>query len=165
MSSVPESASLSDMIRDLLLAMTAAQNEANNNFITAIQELAKTDIAIGYTKNAEDRKEAREIKGNALTFGVLPALMSIQSSIIEIRTTLTATKNPATDRTAKVLGKQADYRFKTNTVDAKYQNTYSYKPESSSLIKLTIVPTPPSGELIEAVKALTKQTQIVDKQK
>ncbi|HSV50146.1 MAG TPA: hypothetical protein VLH35_07495 [Candidatus Acidoferrales bacterium] len=163
MSSIAESASLSDMIRDLLLAMTSSQNEANNNLIASIQELATTDVTISYTKNTEGKNEHKEIKGNALAFGVIPTLMSIQSSTIEIRTTLSATKNPSVNRTAKTLSDRASYRFKTNTVDAKYQNTYDYKAESSSIIKITIVPTPPSQELIEAVKALTKQLIIEDK--
>lgn len=162
MSSNDGNASLSDLIRDLLLALTASQNEANSNFIASIQELANTDLTIGYTKDAEGKKEAREIKGNALAFGVLPTLMNIQSSTIEIRATLSPTKNTSVDRTAKTLTDRASYRFKTSTVDAKYQNTYSYKPESSSIIKLTIVPTPPSQELIDAVKALTNKTQIVE---
>jgi hypothetical protein len=165
MSSNAESASLSDMIRDLLLTLTASQNEANSNFIASIQELANTNVTIGYTKDTEGKKEAREIKGNALSFGVLPTLMNIQSSTIEIRTTLSPTKNLSSDRTAKTLSDRASYRFKTTTVDAKYQNTYSYKPESSSLIKITIVPTPPSQELIDAVKALTNKTRIIEEKK
>ena len=153
-----ESASLSEMIRDLLLALTSSQKEANSNFLAAIQELAATDVTIGYTKNSEGKNEKREIKGNALSFGILPTLMTIQSSTVEIRATLSATKNPAANKTSKSLIDRAGYNFTAKTVDAKYQNTYSYKPESSSIIKLTIVPTPPSTELIEAVKALTKQT-------
>jgi hypothetical protein len=163
MSSIAESASLSDMIRDLLLAMTSSQNEATSNIIASIQELATTEVTIGYTKNTEGRNEHKEIKGNALAFGVIPTLMNIQSSTIEIRTALSATKNPSANRTAKTLSDRASYRFKTNTVDAKYQNTYGYKTESSSIIKITIVPIPPSQELIEAVKALTKQPLIDDK--
>jgi hypothetical protein len=159
-----ESASLSDMIRDLLLALTTSQKEANSNFIAAIQELAATDVTLGYTKSAEGKNEKREIKGNALSFGILPTLMTIQSSTIELRTTLSATKNPTINKTAKALSDRASYNFAAKAVDAKYQNTYSYKPESSSVIKLTIVPVPPSSELIEAVQALTKQTQ-EDKQK
>jgi hypothetical protein len=158
-----ESASLSEMIRDLLLALTSSQEEANSNFITAIQELAARDITISYTKNTEGKNEKRAIKGNALSFGILPTLMTIQSSTIEIRATLSATKNTAVNKTSKLLSDRANYNFVTKAVDAKYQNTYSYKPESSSIIKLTIVPTPPSTELIEAVKALTKEVQ--EKQK
>jgi hypothetical protein len=165
MSSNDGNASLSDLIRDLLLALTASQNEANKNYIDAIQELANTDITIGYTKDTEGKKEAKEIKGNALAFGVLPTLMNIQSSTIEIRTAITPTKNPVADRTAKTLTDRTSYQFKTSAVDAKYQNTYNYKPESSSLIKITFAPTPPSQELIDAVKALIDKTQIIEEKK
>jgi len=165
MSFTDGNASLSDLIRDLLLALTASQNEAISNFIASIQELANTDLTIGYTKNTEGKKEAREIKGNALAFGVLPTLMNIQSSTIEIRATLSPTKNSVAERTDKTLADRASYRFITRPVDAKYQNSYNYKPESSSIIKLTIVPTPPSQELIDAVKALTNKTRIVEEKK
>lgn len=154
-----ESASLSDMIRDLLLALTSSQKEANSNFLAAIQELAATDVTIGYTKNAEGKNEKREIKGNALSFGILPTLMTIQSSTVEIRATLSPTRNPDVNKTSKSLSERASYSFAAKAVDAKYQNTYSYKPESSSVIKLTIVPVPPSNELLEAVKAIAKQTK------
>ena len=93
MSSTDENASLSDLIRDVLLAMVSSQNEANKNFVAAIEELAGTDLTIGYTKNVEGKAEKRELKGNALAFGVLPTLLSIQSSTIEIRTALSTTKN------------------------------------------------------------------------
>jgi hypothetical protein len=165
MSSTDENASLSDLIRDVLLAMVSSQNEANKSFVTAIEELAATNLTIGYTKNAEGRAENREISGNALAFGVLPTLLSIQSSTVEIRTALSTTKNTSSNTAAKNVGDQAGYRFKTNTVDAKYQNTYNYKAEYSSLIRLTIVPTPPSTELLDAIKALTKTTPITDKPK
>jgi hypothetical protein len=165
MSSTDENASLGDLIRDVLLAMVSSQNEANKSFVAAIEELAGTDVTIGYTKNVDGKAEKRELKGNALAFGVLPTLLSIQSSTIEIRTALTTTQNATTATNAKKVGDRAGYRFKTNTVDAKYQNTYNYKAEYSSLIRLTIVPTPPSTELLDAIKALTKATPIVDKQK
>lgn len=164
MSTAEDTLTLADMIRDVLLAMVSSQNEANKTFITNIAELADTEVTIGYTKNIEGKNEKREIKGNALSFGVLPTLLSIQSGTIEIRTALSATKNTQTDQTKKV-NQQSAYLFKTNAVDAKYQNTYNYKAESSSIIRLTVVPTPPSQELLDSIKALTKQSPIIDKPK
>jgi hypothetical protein len=165
MSITPENVTLGDMIRDLLLAMVSSQNEANRNFIGGIEELAGTDITINYTKNGNGKKENREIKGNALAFGVLPTLLTIQSSTIEIRTAMSITKNTALDGTSKNARERAGYLFKANTVDAKYQNTYNYKAESSSIIRLTIVPTPPSQALMEAIKSVTKETALVDNSK
>ncbi|MCL5877112.1 MAG: hypothetical protein M1540_04805 [Candidatus Bathyarchaeota archaeon] len=135
------------MIRNLLLAMVAAQNEANSAFMAGIEELAATDVTISYTKNNEGKNEKREIKGNALSFGVMPTLLSIQSSTVEIRTALSVAKTADTQN-------RSTYLFKTDMVDAKYQNAYNYKPETSSIIKLTIVPTPPSAEMLEAIKAV-----------
>jgi hypothetical protein len=166
MSDIPENISLGDMIRDLLLAMVSSQNEANKTFIDGIEELAGTDVTISYTKNLDGKKENREIKGNALAFGVLPALLSIQSSTIELRTALTVTKNNSTRGTgSKNVRERAAYLFKTNTVDAKYQNAYNYKAESSSIIRITVVPTPPSQALMEAINSVTKATPIVDNPK
>ncbi len=156
MSATPESASLGDMIRDLLIAITSSQDEANKSFIAGIEELAGTDITIGYTKNTDGKKENREIKGNALAFGVLPTLLSIQSSTLEIRTALSIQNNSG--NTGKNLRERAAYQFRTNVVDAKYQNTYNYRAEASSIIRITIVPTPPTQALMEAVKSATSGT-------
>lgn len=164
MSVVEENPTLADLIRDVLLAMVSSQNEANKTFIANIEELAGTDVTIGYTKNVEGKNESREIKGNALSFGVIPTLLSIQSGTIEIRTALSATKNTQTNQT-KNANQRAAYLFKTNTVDAKYQNTYNYRAESSSVIKLTVVPIPPSQELLDSIKALTTKSPVVDKPK
>jgi hypothetical protein len=165
MSTTPENVTLGDMIRDLLLAMVSSQNEANKTFIDGIEELAGTDVAINYTKNGNGKSENREIRGNALAFGVLPTLFTIQSSTIEIRTAMSVTKNNAINGIEKSVQERAGYLFKTNTVDAKYQNTYNYKAEFSSVIRLTIVPTPPSRALMEAIKSLTKETIIADNPK
>ncbi len=162
MSATPENATLGDMIRDLLLAMVASQNEANQTFMAGIEELAGTDVTISYTKDVGGKKENREIKGNALAFGVLPTLLSIQSSTIEIRTALSITNNTSRVAASKNVRERAGYLFKANSVDAKYQNTYSYKAESSSVIRIIVVPTPPSQALMEAIKSVTKETPITD---
>ena len=163
--SAAENATLGDMIRDLLLAIVSSQNEANKTFIAGVEELAGTDVRIGYTKDVEGKKEKREIKGNALAFGVLPTLLTIQSSTIEIRTALTVTTNTAAAAKSNNIRARSSYLFKTNTVDAKYQNAYSYKTETSSVIRITVVPTPPSQELLEAIKAVTNTTPIIDSPK
>ncbi len=168
MSITQENITFDEMIRDLLLAMVSSQNEANKNFIAGIEELASTDITISYTKNLNGKKENREIKGNALAFGVLPTLLTIQSGIIEIRTAMSVTKNSTssgTGSTGKNVKARAGYLFKTDTVDAKYQNTYSYKAESSSIIRITVVPTPPSQALMEAIKAVNESSKVTDNAK
>lgn len=153
MSDVPENATLSDIIRDLLLAMVSSQNEANKAFIEGIEELADTDITISYTKNVQGKKEKQEIKANALSLGLLPTWLNIQSSTVEIRTAISTANNPSSGGlTSKNLRDRSNTLFKINPVDAKYQNAYSYRPETSSVIKLTIVPLPPD-QLLEAAKS------------
>jgi len=142
--------------------MVYSQNEANSAFIASIEELAATDVTLNYTKNNEGKDEKRELKGNALSFGVLPTLLSIQSSTVEIRTALSAAKSQQTKTTDQ---NRNSYLFKTDLVDAKYQNAYNYKPETSSIIKLTIVPTPPSAEMLEAIKAAAAKKPVTDKPK
>jgi hypothetical protein len=161
-----ENASLANLVRDLLLAMTYSQNEANKNFIADIEDLAGTDLAINYTKNVEGKKENREIKGNALAFGIMPTLLTIQSGIIEIRTAISMEKNTSsTGASGKNKQQRGEYLFKTATVDAKYQNAYNYKAESSCIIRLTVVPTPPTQALMETVKSVNKETPILDSPK
>jgi hypothetical protein len=164
MSLAEEGISFDEMIRDLLLAMVSSQNEANKNFIAGIEELAGTDISINYVKNLDgNKKENREIKGNALAFGVLPTLLSIQSGVIEIRTAISINKNTtSTSKAANNVKARANYLFKASTVDAKYQNTYSYKAESSSIIRITVVPTPPSQVFMEAIRAVAEGAKISD---
>jgi hypothetical protein len=165
MSLTQENITFDEMIRDLLLAMVSSQNEANKNFIAGIEELAGTDITISYTKNVDGKKENREIKGNALAFGITPALLIIQSGIIEIRTALSVTKNSSASGTSKNVKSKAGYLFRADSVDAKYQNTYSYKAESSSLIRITVVPTPPSQALIDAIKEVSQGNSLTDSAK
>jgi hypothetical protein len=162
--SAPENVSLGDMVRDLLLAMVSSQNEANKSFIASIEELAATDVSIDYTREVEGKKEKRQISGNALSFGVIPTLLSIQSSTIEIRTALSIQKNTAGTQN-KTLGKPAAYQFRSSAVDAKYQNTYNYKTDTSSVIRITVVPTPPSNALLEAINSLAKTKPLVDSAK
>ncbi len=159
-----ENATLGDVIRDLLLAMVSSQNEANNAFIAGIEELAATDVTLSYTKTSNGKSEKREIRGSALSFGVMPSLLNIQSSTVEIKTALAVTKNQ-TAKNAQNIRSRSDYLFKTNIVDAKYQNSYNYKPETAATIRLTIVPVPPSQEMLDAVKAAASRTQITDKPK
>lgn len=159
--------SFGEMIRDLLLAMVSSQNEANESFISGVEELAGTNVTISYKKEVEGGKtENREIKGNALAFGILPALLNIQSGVIELRTAMTVTKNPtASSSTSKNIRSKTAYMFKTESVDAKYQNTYSYKAETSSLVRITVVPTPPPQPLMEAIKAVTEAAPPTDSAK
>ncbi|MCW4010310.1 MAG: hypothetical protein NWF05_06785 [Candidatus Bathyarchaeota archaeon] len=165
MSLTQENITFDEMIRDLLLAMVSSQNEANQSFIAGIEDLAGTDVTISYTKNLNGKNEKREIKGNALAFGVLPTLLSIQSGVIEIRTAMSATKNTKSSGTkaaGNTVKARTGYLFKTDTVDAKYQNTYSYKAESSSVIRITVVPTPPSQALMEAIRAVAEGSKVTD---
>ncbi len=159
--SVPvEGVNFGDMIRDLLLALVASQDEANKTFLANLEELASKELAINYTRTVDGKNENREIKGTALSFGITPTLLNIQSAVIELRTALSVAKN--TESSSKSTSK-ADYLFRTSTVDAKYQNTYSYKAEASSVIRITVVPVPPSAALMEAITAVTQAKPLTDK--
>jgi hypothetical protein len=151
-----------DMIRDLLLAMVAAQNEANQSFIRGIEDLAETDVTISYKKKTDSSIEDREITGNALAFGILPTLLQVQNGIIEIKMAVTMTRNTSTEVSVKA---KAKYLFFSASVDAKYQNSYSYKAEASSLIRITVAPAPPPQPLLDAIKAITAAAPPVDQAK
>ncbi|MCW4005677.1 MAG: hypothetical protein NWF04_03645 [Candidatus Bathyarchaeota archaeon] len=143
---------LNDMIRDLLLSMVSAQADANKAFLESIDDLASTNISISYQKNVgAGKKEPRQITGSALAFGVSPVLLHIQSGVIELRTALSLDADKSSGSTTKSK-RRAPYLFKAQTVDAKYQNAYSYKTETSSIIRLTVVPVPPSQNLANSIK-------------
>lgn len=153
-------ATFDEMVRDVLLAMISAQNEANKSFIAGVEEMAGTNVTISYKRTTDGKKEDREITGNVLGFGILPTLLQIQNGTIEIRTAVSIAKNTTSTQTVKA---KAGYLFYSESVDAKYQNTYSYKAESSSLIRITVAPVPPSQSLMETIKAV--MTVPVDKAK
>jgi hypothetical protein len=166
MSATPENVGLAELVRDLLLAMVSSQNEANKTFIASVEELAATNVTLGYTKTVGGKSENREIKGSALAFGVTPTLLNIQNAVIEIRAALSVTKNtPNSSAADKNVKTKAGYRFKTDTVDAKYQNAYSYKADSSSVIRITVVPVPPSQALMDAIKSVAQMVPLTDKPK
>ncbi|MEM3737576.1 MAG: hypothetical protein QXJ75_05795 [Candidatus Bathyarchaeia archaeon] len=149
-----------EMIRDLLLAMVSAQNEANKSFIAGVEELSGTEVVISYKKTTDSTTENREISGNALAFGILPTLLQIQNGLIEIKMAVTITRNITTTVGVKA---KARFLFYSASVDAKYQNTYSYKAEASSLIRITVAPAPPPQPLMEAIKKVAESAPPVDK--
>jgi len=151
-----------EMIRDLLLAMVSAQNEANMAFIAGVKELSDETVTISYTKTTgtPPTTETREISGNALAFGILPTLLQIQNGIIEIKMAVTITKNTSVSVGVKA---KAKFLFFSASVDAKYQNSYSYKAEASSLIRITVAPSPPPQPLMEAIKTIAEAAPPVDK--
>lgn len=152
--SIEQNASLDEIIRDVLLAMASSQAAANKAFIESIKELAQTEVVISYKKKVDGKEVDQTIKGNALAFGVAPSLFVIKSGLIELKTALTVTENTS----AKIVPSATDtlnkaaYLLKAQAIDARYQNTYAYKAETSSVIKITVAPIPAS----EAIANLTK---------
>jgi hypothetical protein len=145
------SAPFDEMIRNLLLAMVAAQNEANTSFIEGVAELADTVVEIKYKKDSEERT----ISGNAIAFGILPTLLQIQQGIIEIKMAITM------ERTRRVeVGVKAKMSFMcfSASVDAKYSSTYSYKVEASSLVRIQVAPAPPPAPLMKAIDKIAQDT-------
>ena len=60
------------MIRNLLLAMVAAQNDANTSFINGVQDLVETPVNLTYTKAGDSSSTKTTISGNALAFRNTP---------------------------------------------------------------------------------------------
>ena len=138
-----------EMVKNLLLAMVAAQNEANTSFIEGVKELADTVVEIKYKKDSTEKT----ISGNALAFGILPTLLQIQQGVIEIKMAVTMQRT----REAKV-GVKAKMGFSifSASVDAKYSSTYSYKVEASSFIRIQVAPAPPPEPLMQAIKKIAE---------
>ncbi|MEM2923140.1 MAG: hypothetical protein QXI92_03310 [Candidatus Nitrosocaldus sp.] len=145
------SAPFDEMIKNLLLAMVAAQNEANTSFIEGIKELADTIVEIRYKKKTDSGEEEKTISGNALAFGILPTMLQIQSGVIEVKMAITMERR--TDFQVGVKAK-AKFWFASVSVDAKYSNTYSYKAEASSYIRIQVAPAPPPQPLMKAIEKI-----------
>jgi hypothetical protein len=135
------SMTLDAIITNVLLAMINAQNETDKAFTTAINELAQTDVTIKYKKKVHNKMVEQEIKGNALTLGIIPTMLTIQKGIIELKTALNITE-PKLQKLTITKSQDKPYLFQAQTIDAKYQNTYNYKPEASSTIRIHIAPIP-----------------------
>lgn len=155
------SAPFDEMIKNLLLAMVAAQNEANTSFIEGIKELAGEIVEIRYKRKTEaGGEEERIISGNALAFGILPTMLQIQSGVIEVKMAITMERR--TDFQVGVKAK-AKFWFASVSVDAKYSNTYSYKAEASSYIRIQVAPAPPPQPLMKAIETIARENPPQDK--
>lgn len=136
-----------EMVKNLLLAMVVAQNEANTSFIAGIAELADTVVEIKYKKDSTEKT----VSGNALAFGILPTLLQIQSGVIEIKMAITMQKTR--DVSVGVKAKMGFACFSAS-VDAKYSSTYSYKVEASSSIRIQVAPAPPPQPLMQVIEKI-----------
>ncbi|MCW3996231.1 MAG: hypothetical protein NWE98_08825 [Candidatus Bathyarchaeota archaeon] len=146
--SVEQNATLDEIIRDVLVSLVSAQTQANQAFVDSIKELANTEVVISYKKKVDGKDVDQTIKGNALAFGIVPSMFVIKSGIIELKTAITVSGNVAAKSSAiGDVRNKAAYLFKTQAIDARYQNTYAYKTEASSVIKITVVPVPPSADI------------------
>ena len=171
------SAPFDEMIKNLLLAMVAAQNEANAAFIKGIEDLANEEVKIRYKKRTGSSGEGSgssgegsgssgegsgssgeiTISGNALAFGILPTMLQIQQGVIEVKMAITMER-----RTESALGvkAKASLRFFSVSVDARYSNTYSYKAEASSYIRIQVAPAPPPQPLMKLIEKITQDNPL-----
>ena len=143
------------MIRNLLLAMVEAQNDANTSFIKGVQDLVETPVNLSYTKAGDSSSTKTTISGNALAFGILPTLLQVQSGTIQIKMVITMQKS--TEAEVKMSAK-GGWAFFSATVDAKYSSKYSYSVEASSFIEIKVGPAPPPPALMKAIEKITEDT-------
>jgi len=143
------------MIRNLLLAMVAAQNDANASFIQGVQDLAETPIELKYKKTSDNSNTEKSIAGNALAFGILPTLLQIQSGVIQIKMVITMQKSSEVSVNVKAKG---GWAFFSASVDAKYSSKYSYNVEASSFIEIKVAPAPPPTPLMKAIELIVQDT-------
>jgi hypothetical protein len=143
------------MIRNILLAMVDAQNQANTSFIAGVQDLVETPITLSYTKTSDNSSSKQTINGNALAFGILPTLLQVQSGTIQIKMVITMTRT--TEAEVKMSAK-GGWAFFSASVDAKYSSKYSYSVEASSFIEIKVAPAPPPAPLMKAIEKIAQDT-------
>jgi hypothetical protein len=140
------------MVRNLLLAMVSAQNEANSSFLQGVEDLAGQNVTISYKKKTDSGEETKSISGNALAFGILPTMLQIQSGVIQIKMVISMQKTSEASVSVKAKG---GWAFFSSTVDAKYSSKYSYSVEASSFIEIKVAPAPPPEPLMKAIQLIT----------
>jgi len=143
------------MIRNLLLAMVAAQNDANASFIAGVQDLVETPIELKYKKTSDNSNTEKSISGNALAFGILPTLLQIQSGTIQIKMVITMQRSTEAKVSVKAKG---GWLFFSASVDASYSSKYSYSVEASSFIEIKVGPAPPPTPLMKAIDLIAQES-------
>ncbi len=147
------------MIRNLLLAMVSAQNDANASFIEGVTDLADKTVNLTYTKTSGSTDEKKTISGNALAFGILPTLLQIQSGTIQIKMVITMKRETEAKVNVKTKG---GWLFFSATVDASYSSKYSYSVEASSYIEIKVAPAPPPAPLMKAIDLIMQESKITE---
>jgi hypothetical protein len=143
------------MVRNLLLAMVAAQNDANSSFIAGVQDLVETPVELKYKKTSDNSNTEKSISGNALAFGILPTLLQIQSGTIQIKMVITMQRTSEVSVNVKAKG---GWAFFSASVDAKYASKYSYSVEASSFIEIKVAPAPAPEPLMKAIDLIVQDT-------
>jgi hypothetical protein len=141
------------MIRNLLLAMVEAQNEANASFVEGISDLAGTEVEIKYKSGTTDKS----VKANAIAVGILPTLLQIQSGVIELKMAITMEKKREVQVGIKA---KMGWAFASVSVDAKYSSSYSYKVEASSFIRIQVAPAPPPQPLMTIIQKIMEDNPV-----
>ncbi|BBD72741.1 hypothetical protein HS1genome_1130 [Sulfodiicoccus acidiphilus] len=144
------------MIKNILLAMVAGQNAANAAFIAGVNDLANATLTIKYSTSSGSQKGSNtEVTGNALAFGILPILLEISGAVITIKIDLTFVSQvqESVQVNAGVEG-LADFLLFSASVNARYQNTYSFSADASSSIEIHVSPAPPPQPIMEVIKAV-----------
>jgi len=136
------------MIKNLLLAMVAGQNSANQAFISGVQDLAGTQVTISYTPSGGG---SAQVTGNALAFGILPVLLEISNAVITIKMDMTLA---TTSQVSLQVQAKADFWLYSASVNAKYQNSYSFSADASSSIEIHVAPAPPPKPLMDVINAI-----------
>jgi hypothetical protein len=149
MASVP----FDEMIRNLLLAMVDAQNVANMAFVQGVKELADDNLKIQISYKKSNGNQTT-VEGTPIAFGILPTMLQIQQGVIEIKMVITMQR---TQEFAISGNLKIQWKFFSLSVDAKYSNTYSYKVEASSYIRIQVAPTPPPEPLMEVIKQIMQE--------
>lgn len=137
------------MIKNLLLAMVAGQNSANQAFISGVQDLAGTQVTISYTPSGGGG--TAQVTGNALAFGILPVLLEISNAVITIKMDMTLA---TTSQVSLQIQSKADFWLFSASVNAKYQNSYSFSADASSSIEIHVSPSPPPKPLMDVINAI-----------
>jgi len=136
-----------EMVANLALAIAQGQRALDEGSIQTFKELAEP---LAEPIKITGPGGAVEYSGPAIGLGILPTFYQFSHAVIEVKMAISMVVTRTTSIEAR-----AGLRFRvfSASVNAKYQNTYSYKVEGSSLLRAEITPVPPPQPLLDLVKA------------
>ena len=119
------------MVADLCFAIAHGQREMDKASVETLTELLATNVNITIPSNSA--RAGGTYTGSVLGLGILPTFYQVSHGVIEVKMAITMTKGSSAEVAA---GVKVGWGVFGASVNAKYQNTYSYRSVQNKLFTL-----------------------------